>query len=126
MRIPDQGTVPMKLSVRSTLLLAPLLLASAPAAMAQAPAADAAAPAAQSEHDRLFALFAQANEATLERNPINAMFRGDMRYADRVGDFFSYETYADARQDALDALASLRQDRKSTRLNSSHVKISYA
>ena len=99
----------MKLSVRSTLLLAPLLLASAPAAMAQAPAADAAAPAAQSEHDRLFALFAQANEATLERNPINAMFRGDMRYADRVGDFFSYETYADARQDALDALASLRQ-----------------
>ena len=106
----------MTLSAKTALLLAPLLLAGAPAAMAQVPAADAAADAAalaadpaQSAHDRLFALFAETNEASLERSPINAMFRGDMRYADRLGDFFSYETFAAARQDALNALARLRQ-----------------
>ena len=85
------------------------LAISLPAAPVFAQAADAAAPAAQSEHDKLFALFAEANEASLERNPVNAMFRGDMRYADRVGDFFSYETYADTRQDALDSLAGLKE-----------------
>ena len=42
-----------------------------------------------SAHDRLFQLFKDSDEASLKRNPIQALFRGDMRYADRLGDLFS-------------------------------------
>jgi uncharacterized protein (DUF885 family) len=48
----------------------------------------AAAPQA-SAHDRLFELFKQSDEASLQRNPLQALFRGDGRYADRLGDLFS-------------------------------------
>ncbi len=47
--------------------------------------------AEQTEHDRLFALFADADERNLKLNPISALFRGDMRYADRLGDFLTEE-----------------------------------
>src|SRR3954453_195021 len=50
----------------------------------------AAAPAAQQNaHDRLFQLFKDSDEASLRRNPLQALFRGDYRYADRLGDLFS-------------------------------------
>ncbi len=39
------------------------------------------------EHEKLFALFAAADQRDIELNPIMAIFRGDMRYADRMGDF---------------------------------------
>ena len=42
-----------------------------------------------SEHDKLFALFAAADQRNIELNPIMAIFRGDMRYADRMGDFLT-------------------------------------
>ena len=62
------------------------VLAAPPVVMAQA----AAAPAAQqSAHDRLFQLFKDSDEASLKRNPLQALFRGDYRYADRLGDLFS-------------------------------------
>src|SRR5690349_10728622 len=48
-----------------------------------------AAPAQQSAHDRLFQLFKESDEASLKRNPLQALYRGDMRYADRLGDLFS-------------------------------------
>jgi uncharacterized protein (DUF885 family) len=44
---------------------------------------------ARSPHDRLFALFAASDEASLKRNPLQALGRGDLRYADRAGDFFT-------------------------------------
>ena len=47
--------------------------------------------APQNAHDRLFALFADANERNLKLNPLSALFRGDMRYADRLGDFLTEE-----------------------------------
>lgn len=67
-------------------LLAVTLLAGVPA-LAQPtppPAADAASP-----HARLVALFAASDEANLKRNPIQALFRGDMRYSDQLGDFIT-------------------------------------
>ena len=76
-----------------------LLLAAtafAPPALAQpAPAAVAA----QTEDQKLFALFAASDEATLKRNPLNALFRGDLRYADQFGDYVS-QAYFDAERKA--------------------------
>lgn len=68
-------------------------------------ASDAAAPvatAAQTEAQKLAALFAEDDEATLKRNPLNALFRGDMRYADRLGDYIS-DAYFDAERKAAEA-----------------------
>jgi len=64
--------------------------------------------AAQSEHDRLFALFADADERNLKLNPISALFRGDMRYADRLGDFLTDEYNDASRADAQTNLARLQ------------------
>ena len=60
-------------------------------------------------HDALFALFAEADERSLKLNPIGALFRGDLRYADRLGDFFS-DDFTDAlREDAERNLAALQE-----------------
>ena len=77
-----------------------------------APAAPAAEPApppatAQSEHERLFELFERSDEANLRRNPLNALFRGDMRYADRLGDGVTEAYYAAERAAAESELAEL-------------------
>lgn len=85
----------------SALLTAPL--AAAPALAKTAPAASTA----QSEHDKLFALFARSDEENLKRNPLSALFRGDMRYADRLGDFLTPEYNAAERKAAEDELAAL-------------------
>ncbi|WP_420141385.1 DUF885 domain-containing protein [Sphingomonas sp.] len=74
-------------------------------------AALAAAPAvaqATAEHDRLFALFAASDEASLARNPLEALSRGDRRYADRIGDPFSDAHYAAEKAAAESELAQLR------------------
>ena len=70
--------------------LAGLLLVSScllPVAASATAAVQAAAPAKsnQAAHDRLFKLFKDSDEATLKRNPLNAIFRGDMRYAEHLG-----------------------------------------
>lgn len=69
-----------------TLFAAALLGTTAIALPAFAQTAPAAT-AAQSERDKMFALFAADDEANLKRNPISALFRGDLRYADKIGDF---------------------------------------
>jgi uncharacterized protein (DUF885 family) len=87
------------------LILSVSLLALAPSALlAQA----APAPAAQqSAHDRLFKLFKDSDEASLRRNPLQALFRGDMRYADRLGDLFSDAHYQGEKAAAEHDLAEL-------------------
>jgi uncharacterized protein (DUF885 family) len=78
---------------------------------------------ATTESQRLAALFAADDEASLQRNPLNAMFRGDMRYADRFGDFISDAYFANERKAAeanLEAMNSI--DR--TKLNATD-KIAY-
>jgi uncharacterized protein (DUF885 family) len=76
--------------------LASLLLCASIAAILPAAAHAQAAPSAaaqQSAHDRLFQLFRQSDEAYLERNPLQALQRGDYRHADRLGDLFSDAHY---------------------------------
>lgn len=79
--------------------LACLLMAGSLAAPCFAQPTPPSAKATQSEDQRLFALFAASDEASLKRNPLNAMFRGDMRYADQLGDYIS-DTYFNAERAA--------------------------
>ncbi len=53
------------------------------------------------EGEKLKALFAADDEASLKRNPLNGLFRGDMRYADRLGDFVS-DAYFDGERSAAE------------------------
>ena len=67
----------------------------------------------KSAHDRLFDLFKASDEASLQRNPLNAIFRGDLRYADRLGDSISEEYYAAEKAAAeadLSALHAIPRD----------------
>ncbi|PSJ39959.1 DUF885 domain-containing protein [Allosphingosinicella deserti] len=60
--------------------------------------------------EQLHALFKQSDEDNLRRNPINALFRGDMRYADQLGDYITDAYYAAEREAArkeLETLASI-------------------
>jgi uncharacterized protein (DUF885 family) len=96
----------MKHSPRILLLVSAALLAPFGAAHAQPVTTEAAA----TESQRLAALFAADDEASLKRNPLNAMFRGDMRYADRFGDFISdayFDNERSAAQANLDGLQTI-------------------
>ena len=62
-----------------------------------------------SEHDKLFALFADADERSLKLNPVGALFRGDMRYADRLGDYLTDEYLAASKEDNAENLAKLAE-----------------
>ncbi|MBX7483623.1 DUF885 domain-containing protein [Qipengyuania qiaonensis] len=83
-----------------------LVLAAGPT-LARDQQDDAAASATKSEHDKLFALFADADERELELNPIGALFRGDMRYADRLGDYMTDEYLAASKADNAKNIAML-------------------
>jgi uncharacterized protein (DUF885 family) len=57
---------------------------------------------------RLKRLFYDSDEASLKRNPIDAIFRGDMRYADRLGDYRT-DAYLAAERAAIEHdLAALK------------------
>jgi uncharacterized protein (DUF885 family) len=92
--------------------LKPALIAAGALLIAAPPLAPAAAqqPAAQSQasaSQRLHQLFRDSDEDELRRNPLAALFRGDMRYADRLGDYISDEYYAAERAAAERELAAL-------------------
>jgi uncharacterized protein (DUF885 family) len=75
-----------------------------------APAADAASPAPAEANSALTALFHESDEAALRRNPLNALFRGDLRYADRFGDYITADYFAGERtaaQGDLERLAGI-------------------
>jgi len=94
----------------SLLALAACATQPIPAPIAEKPlieAPTAAQPAQPSAHDRLFQLFKDTDEASLRRNPLNALFRGDLRYADRFGDFITDEYYAGEKAAAESDLATL-------------------
>ena len=67
-----------------------VLLAGAAGALADARADNASA---------LKQIFADSDEADLALNPMSAMLRGDMRYADRFGDYITPEYYARMKAD---------------------------
>ena len=110
----------MTVSARTLVLSASLLALGACATVPAAPPAPIAAPEAalaaappppaapqMSAHDQLFQLFKDSDEANLKRNPINAIFRGDMRYADQFGDYISDAYYAGEKAAAESDLATL-------------------
>jgi len=85
------------------------LAAAAPAAPPVVTSPAVAPGPQQSAHDRLFQLFKDSDEASLKRNPLQALFRGDYRYADRLGDLFSDAHYEGERAAAEQDLAALHQ-----------------
>ncbi len=85
-------------------------LAHAPAAPLAAAAQTATTPTApQTEHDKLFALFADADARELALNPLNRLFRGDDQNADRLGDFLTDSSFLASRTDIKLNLALLQQ-----------------
>ena len=92
--------------IRRTLLATLLLSVAVPAAAEAQPSATAAA-AAETVSQRLHRLFRESDEATLRRNPIQAMYRGDYRYADRLGNTLSDAYYAAEKAAAEQDLAAL-------------------
>ncbi|HEX4738503.1 MAG TPA: DUF885 domain-containing protein [Allosphingosinicella sp.] len=90
-----------------TLLLAAASALAFPAAAALAPHHVAPAAARLSDSQRLAKLFRDSDEASLRRNPLNALSRGDLRYADRFGDSITDAYFAAERQAAQSDLATL-------------------
>ena len=88
-------------------------LLSACAATAVEPQAPAAAPAAEpaaprpNASEQLSALFKESDEANLRRNPLSALFRGDMRYAGELGDMYTESYYAAERRAGEEELRRL-------------------
>ncbi len=100
--------MPVASPLRVFLLAAALLPAAAHAAPRTQMAH--AAPAARDADARLRQLFSATDEAALKRNPLQALYRGDLRYADQLGDPYSdahmtAEKAAD--EDALKKLAAI-------------------
>ncbi|CAN1560152.1 Protein of unknown function DUF885 [Sphingomonadaceae bacterium] len=97
----------MKLTPKFLLSVALVALAVPVAAPAMAQDTIKAEAAQLTEGEKLAKVFADDDEASLKRNPLNALFRGDMRYADRLGDFMT-DAYFDAeRKAANDNIAAL-------------------
>jgi uncharacterized protein (DUF885 family) len=97
------------MKIAGRLILSASLLALIAPAAADAQAAPSPATAAQqAAHDRLFQLFKESDEAYLKRNPLQALFRGDYRYADRLGDLFSEAHYQGEKAAAEHDLAALQ------------------
>ena len=81
-------------------------------AFAQDAGALATASVQQSEHDKLFALFADSDKRGLELNPLGRLFRGDDTDADRLGDYLTDASYyADLRDTQLNAALLQQIDR---------------
>ena len=93
-------------------LLAATIIAAAPFATAIA-AAPAGRPASNADA-ALLKLFADSDEASLLRNPINAIYRGDLRHADKLGDYVTDGYFAAERaagQADLKALKAIDRSR---------------
>ena len=85
------------------LMLAALLsttLATA-AARGQAVPAPVVQPGESADDARLKQLFYNSDESSLKRHPIEAVFRGDLRYADRFGDYLT-DAYLAAERAAVE------------------------
>ncbi|WP_421132253.1 DUF885 domain-containing protein [Alteromonas sp. A079] len=87
-------------------------LGSAPAAVmahGEAKSESVSKEVMQNEHERLFAIFAASDERDLALNPIMGLFRGDMRNADRLGDFLTDAHAVASKTNTLLNLSELKQ-----------------
>ena len=98
------------MTFRLALAAATALLAVAAPALADNRAAPAVAvEASQAEHDKLFALFADADARELALSPLGRLFRGDDENADKLGDFLTDSYFLADRTDTQLNLALLAQ-----------------
>jgi len=99
------------MKLRLVLAASSALLLVAPPALAETAAAPTAATAtaAQTEHDKLFALFEDADARELALNPLGRLFRGDDSNADTLGDSLTDTAFIAARTDTQLNLALLAQ-----------------
>ncbi len=89
------------------LLAAFLATTGASAAVGQALPPPTAQAGDSVEDTKLKALFYTSDEASLKRNPVSAIFRGDLRYADHLGDYLT-DAFTAAERGAAEAdLAAL-------------------
>lgn len=97
--------------LRNTLLATAAFALTASPALADHHGGTPETAAAQqaSEHDKLFALFADADERNLALNPLNRLFRGDDSHATRLGDYLTDAQFIAARTDIQLNLALLAQ-----------------
>lgn len=98
----------MTLARNLILSVAAITLAATPAwadGHAETPSADTA----QSEREKLFALFADADARQLALSPLSRLFRGDDKDADRLGDFLTDAQFLAGRTDTQLNLALLAQ-----------------
>ena len=93
--------ISLLLATAAALAMQPSISASAatPEATAQPSATDA----------ELLKLFHDSDEGSLRRNPLNAIYRGDMRYADRLGDMVTDAYYAEERAAGKADLVALKR-----------------
>ncbi|MFM8498964.1 MAG: DUF885 domain-containing protein [Chakrabartia sp.] len=97
-------------------LTALFLATLSPIALVAPPAAAQSAVAENSAARDLHQLFKDSDEATLRRSPLYGIFRGDMRYADRFGDYITDAYFAAEKQANEEDMARLAKiDR--TKLN---------
>ena len=97
-------------------LTAVFLATLSPIALVAPPAAAQSAVAENSAARDLHQLFKDSDEASLRRNPLYGIFRGDMRYADRFGDYITDAYFAAEKQANEEDMARLAKiDR--TKLN---------
>ena len=90
-----------------TLVTLSLLMLTGPA-YAQALPPPASQPGDSAEDAKLKKLFYDSDEASLKRNPIQGIFRGDLRYADHLGDYLT-DAYLERERRAAEAdLAALK------------------
>jgi uncharacterized protein (DUF885 family) len=85
-----------------------LLLASVALAVPSVLPAQPAAAVQVDANAELKKLFHDSDEAQLKLNPVSALFRGDMRYADRLGEFGTDNYYNQSRANAETDLKRLR------------------
>src|ERR1700690_568456 len=71
-----------------------------------------ASPSAQAA-SQLKALLAASDEAQLKLNPLQGLFRGDLRYADQFGDGITDAYFAAEKQTAVEDLAALARINRS-------------
>ena len=88
---------------------AALLLACSGAAFSQALPPPQPLAGDSAEDAKLKRLFYDSDEASLKRNPIGAIYRGDLRYADRLGDPLSDASIAAERAANEQDLAALNR-----------------
>ena len=93
-------------------VLASLLVAVAAPVLGQALPPPVPLPGDGPEDAKLKRLFYDSDERDLRLNPVSAIFRGDLRYADRLGDFYSdAREELDRRNTQADLAALARIDR---------------